>query len=212
MSVVVYDLDGTLTRSDTFVQFLALCLRTHPWRLLRCLHLPIAYLMFKIGLKSNGWLKQVFLVAIVGGMDHHAMDRLVQRHVDQTFASNLKAAATVNLENQVRKGMTTVLASASPDLYVREIGRRLNFDAVFCTQIRWEKGRCKGVLEGGNLYGQAKLDALVTGYPDIELAYSDHHADLPLLQYAKQGVLVDPDPKTCKLVSNLNLETVEWAG
>ena len=211
MSVVVYDLDGTLTRSDTFVQFLALCLRTHPWRLFRCLHLPIAYLMFKTGLRSNGWLKQVFLVAIVGGMDHPAMDRLVQRHVDRVFESNLKAAAAANLEIQAQAGMTTVLASASPDLYVREIGRRLNFEAVFCTQVRWQEGRCEGVLEGGNLYGQAKLDALVTCYPDIALAYSDHHADLPLLRYAKQGVLVDPDPKTCKLLSDLNLETVEWA-
>src|SRR5207248_343206 len=91
-----------------------------------------------------------------------------------------------------------VLATASLDLYVRRLARELGFDETICTHAAWTaEGRVAGTLNGGNLKGEAKLAAVRrvipagSGAPFV-IAYSDHHADLPLLRWADRAVAVCP--------------------
>jgi phosphoserine phosphatase len=95
-------------------------------------------------------------------------------------------------------------------------GARLGFDDVVCTRTAWEAGAIAGRLAGPNLLGEAKLvelkNALALDGEDRRgmFAYSDHHADLPLLLFAKHGVAVDPTPALAAAAAVHGLRVERW--
>ena len=66
-TVAIFDLDGTLTRGDTFLAFLIYVLKRNPLRLRHCVGLPHKVAMSKLGRMSNDVLKAAFLGAILKG-------------------------------------------------------------------------------------------------------------------------------------------------
>ena len=65
---VLFDLDGTITRRDTYLAYLLGFLARHPERLLRAAPLSLAALRYLIGERDNTWLKTTFLRAILGSI------------------------------------------------------------------------------------------------------------------------------------------------
>ena len=226
MQIAVFDLDDTVVTGDTFVRFLITCLRRRPMRVLRCVHLPIALVMHFGGMKDNTWLKTVFLRAIVGGLTRQQIASIALPYVAQTLEKHTKAAALEAIHRHREAGQVLVLASASPDLYVAEMGRQLGFDQVVATRVAFRTTTgteapmshddvCTGDLQGGNCYGPNKVTTLktvVSAEPQHYVAaYSDHHSDLPLLQLANQGYAVDPSDKLRDAANEYDLEILEWA-
>jgi len=56
--VAVFDLDGTITRVDTYVHFLFAVMRRYPLRVLRGAWLPLALVIHKSRLKDNSCWQQ----------------------------------------------------------------------------------------------------------------------------------------------------------
>ena len=61
MTTVIFDLDGTLTKKDTYLPFLGLCLREFGLRKLSAIVLPLYVLLYKFSIISNHQLKEIFL-------------------------------------------------------------------------------------------------------------------------------------------------------
>jgi len=232
MQLAVFDLDDTVVNGDTFIRFLIACLRAYPLRVFRCLHLPFAVAMHLAGMRDNTWLKITFLRAIVGGLTRHQIVSITTPYVAQTLTKCVKTAAVETMAQHREAGRTLILASASPDLYVHEIGKQLGFDQVVATRVAFRRNAsdaneqidedtvhnddvCTGNLIGNNCYGAHKVSILKTAVSnnvdDYIAAYSDHHSDLPLLQLAKKGYAVDPSDKLRALASEHDLEILEWA-
>ena len=115
-----------------------------------------------------------------------------------------------------REGHRLVLATASPDIYVRLLGERLGFDDVICTRFQWDDSdRLTGELDGDNCYGDVKR-AKVETYIDEQnysgglFVYTDHHSDLPLLRVATCPVAVNPTPSLKRAASELGIPIVRW--
>ena len=83
--VAVFDLDGTITYKDTYVDFLIYCLRKRPQRIFRGGAL-LAYLCaYKCRLRSNHWLKARYLGAIAGGLGGVQLDKLCAEFSELTL-------------------------------------------------------------------------------------------------------------------------------
>jgi phosphatidylglycerophosphatase C len=196
-AVAIFDLDGTIARGDTYLGFLLHVLRRRPRRVIRLVGLPLAVARFGLGRLSNAQLKSIFLTAIVGGSGREELARHVESYLPRCFDRMIKPAALARIEWHRARGDRLVLASASLDLYVEPLGSRLRFDRTISTRTAWLGDRLTGALDGANLRGESKLDAVreVIGAagprPEI-YAYSDHHSDLPLLLFADHAVAVDP--------------------
>ena len=63
----IFDLDGTLTKSDTYLPYLIGFLKRNPQRWFKALTLPLAVILFYLKLRDNQWLKTIFLTVILGG-------------------------------------------------------------------------------------------------------------------------------------------------
>jgi len=213
-SVVIFDLDGTLTRRDSYLTYLAGFLLRHPRRLTRILPLPWAVLKFALGRLNNTELKQRFLSAVLAGASQSAVENWTETFADRLIATGLRRDALARLAHYRQRGDRLVLLTASLDLYVHEVGRRLGFDHVLCTKAEWVDGRLSGKLAGPNHHGEEKVRCLLQLKQEyagtMVIAYADHHSDMSFLRLADQGTLVNGTPKALRLAKREGLPCATW--
>ncbi len=214
--VSVFDLDGTLTHRDTFRAFLLYCLIRRPSRWLVVPRLTVYASLFAMGKRDNEWLKAQFLGAILGGMATPLVTNLVDGFIANLRTQGFRQDGLHEMQERRLAGDTLVLASASPNLYVDVIGAELGFDHVIATRVGWTDERLlAGHLLGGNCRGAEKRDrveALLNsmGIDGPIRAYSDHHADLPLLTWADHAIAVSPTSKLREAAREIDAEIVNW--
>jgi HAD superfamily hydrolase (TIGR01490 family) len=215
--IAIFDLDGTITRSDTFLPFLIGSLWRTPTRWHRTPLLAAAVAMFALRRRDNSWLKAFFLRHIVGGRTRSAVAAYARRHVATTMTRDVLGPARAEIDRLKRAGARLVLATASPDIYVEELARGLGFDDVVCTRVGHDGAdMCTGHLDGPNCYGPEKkrrVDAYLAdigaGWDDVAF-YSDHHTDLCLLEAARVGYAVNPTPKLARAAAERRLPVLDW--
>jgi HAD superfamily hydrolase (TIGR01490 family) len=214
-AVAIFDLDGTITRRDTFAAFLLRYLRRHPQRWPRCLPLLALAPLFLCGLIGNTRMKVAALRAVCGGAERAEMTNFSEDFADRCMATLLRAQALARIAAHRQAGDLLVLATASPDVYVEALARRLGFDRVVATAVGWTpEGRMTGGLAGDNLRGAAKLAAvqhlLSAVTPARTVAYSDSDADLPLLRWADRAVAVNPTRRLAEIAAAEGFTIEDW--
>lgn len=213
--IVVFDLDVTLTEYDTFLPFIVGYLRHHrKRRSLLLWRLPLALLKFwRWG--DRTWLKTEMLRAFIGGEPRARVAAWTERFVDDLLAEAMREQGLVQLREFQSRGVRVVLASASFDIYVERIAAKLGIEEVLATRSAWNsRGRLVG-MDGQNCRDDEKLRRVkaLSGMPEDGAgvaAYSDSHADLPLLSWAEHGVAVCPSRRLFHQVGGLGLEVVRW--
>jgi phosphatidylglycerophosphatase C len=213
--VAVFDLDGTLTWSDTFMLFLMSFLRRHPWRLLALWRLPFALLGFATGNHDRGVLKGRIIRMFMGGAARSAIDVCADSFVSALKPRHrFRTAALAMLEAHRASGDHLVLLSASPDLYVPRIGRSLGFERTLCTEIQWQGDRLVGELKSANRQGAEKslcLSWLRTQYPDLPIvAYGNSASDLDHMRHADRALLVNGSAAARRLAAQSGIPTSNW--
>lgn len=215
--VAIFDLDGTITRSDTFLAFLVGSLVRSPGRWHVTPALAWAVAMHLAGRRDNGWLKAFFLRRIVGGRAPAAVDGWVRTFVQRVLAREVLPQARAEIARLKAAGCRLVMASASPDLYAAALAAELGFDDLVCTRVaRLPDGRWAGELDGGNCYGLEKRRriehhlARLGVEPGSVAFYSDHHSDLPLFEAVGLRYAVNPTPRMADHARRLGIETLVW--
>ncbi len=190
-----FDLDGTLIAWDCQLLFRHFVLRREPWR---GLFLPVFLAFVPLaGLLGAAGLKRVFLCYL------WRMDAATVVEYSREFAAEVMPAIypelREKLEQHRRAGDFLILASASPEFYVAEIGRELGFDLTLGTPV--ELGPFFPDLE--NHKGHAKVVRLRQVLPASYFAggklihshgYTDSRADLPMLELCAKATVVNPSP------------------
>ncbi len=190
-----FDLDGTLLAWDCQLLFRHFVVRREPWRVVL---LPV-FLMFLpfAGWLGTGKMKRVFLSFLW----RMSPDQLAAHSRD--FADHLMSVIYPQLRDELERhraqGDFLILASASPEFYVSEIGRRLGFDLTLGTVVEISSLFPKLV----NHKGAAKVERLRNVQPTAFLengklrnshGYSDSSADLPMLELCDRATVVNPSP------------------
>lgn len=215
-SIAVFDLDGTLTKTDTFKRFLLKGAVSNPACITRLPYLSIQFIRNKLGQISNGDLKRGFLSAIFSTIEPSNIKKISRALANETICNNLRRLALEKIKAHRIAGDRLILATASLDVYASEIAKILKFDDVIATRCSTNiHGGLSGELDGPNLKSEQKLIALKNLLQD-ELgslkitAYSDHHSDLPLLKFATQGIAVNPTSKLAKTAKKYNIFIENW--
>jgi phosphatidylglycerophosphatase C len=182
-TVAAFDFDGTLTRRDSLLPFLASI---------------VGWPRLAVALGAQGRqfardrdvAKELLLVRLLAG---HSGDAL--------RAAGRAYAQTVRIEPQMRErvdwhraqGHELVIVSASLDVYLTDVARGLGVDHILCTAVEVADARCTGKLLGGNCRGPEKAKRLRAhlGDGDVVLwAYGDSAGDTEMLAMADHPVRV----------------------
>lgn len=192
--LALFDLDGTLVRGDTLLPFaLSYAWRTgRPWR---ALALPVWLALYACRLLSARTAKERLLRSCFQGEPLAAVADHAEWFWTTWVRPRLKPAVLAALEAHRAAGHRLVLVSASPDLYVPALARRLGFTDVVCTQVAARAGVCLGAIRGANCKGPAKV-AMTRRRLDIDrpppgsYAYGDSPSDRHILAWVAHGVRV----------------------
>lgn len=196
--IALFDLDGTLLAWDCQLLFRHHVVRREPWR---GLFLPLFLLCAPLHpLLGDQALKRVFLAFLVG-----IKPAALAAHA-QAFAAAARPAIYPQLidriESHRRQGHLLILASASPEFYVVELGKKLGFDLILGTPVVTAPV-CPLLPKLDNHKGAAKVRRLRELLPPAYFSvgklvrshgYSDSSADLPMLAICDTATVINPSP------------------
>lgn len=213
--IVIFDLDGTITRYDTYIRFLLFSIYQQPLKTLRLPGLSIDVLRHKLGNQSNTWLKRRFLSAILAGQKRSEIDARAKSYARYVAKSGVHSDALACIKQHQDLGHELILVSASLDIYVKPLGELLGFENIICTRTNWVDDTLDHGLNGENCHGVGKIDRLrqhleKRPVESIDVAYGDHQTDFPLLKLADRGVVVNPGRKLRLEADRHKLEFVVW--
>jgi phosphatidylglycerophosphatase C len=211
--LAVFDLDGTITRTDTLVPFVLGYLRSSPRRWPRLLRVPPPVVRFLVD-HDRGAFKGALIHATLGGLSRPELARWTERFVARLLRRGVYPQALQAIDTHRRRGDHLVLMSASTDLYVPQIARALGFDETICTRVLWnDDQRLDGRLASPNCRGMEKrrqLAALIERLaPGRVYTYGNSRADLPHMQLAQEATLVN-GPARLRAAAPAELRRVRW--
>ncbi len=211
--LAVFDLDGTITRRDTFVGYLRGWLRRHPGRRRRW-PAAMAALRFLLAGRDRGRLKSDLLRTQMGGADRAEVDAWSADYVAGLGDGDLCPGALAAIARHRAAGDRLVLLSASVDLYVPRIGERFGFDETICTGVAWRDGRLDGALTTANRRGEEKLrciERLRARHPGARIAaYANSTSDLAHLAGVEEPLLVNASGRALRRARRRGIPSADW--
>ena len=212
--ISIFDLDGTLTKSDTYLPYLIGFLKRNPKRWLKASILPFAAVMFYLKIHDNQWLKTIFLKVILGGETKANILAWNKIFLDRLFTEGLREDIVTILKKRQNAGDIILLSTASLDIYVPDIQNWFSINHLICTNTLWQDDCLTGELDGNNCYGLEKL-ARVKSYMrkhnisgEVSV-YSDHASDWPIMNYADKAYAVYPTKRMRIIALDNNIEIIE---
>jgi HAD superfamily hydrolase (TIGR01490 family) len=124
--------------------------------------------------------------------------RLLSELHELHMRPHISPAMRARVAEHKRAGDRLVVITASVFFFAEPLVRELEIDELLGTQVGFVDGRCTGRVDGEILEGPLKLDAArrLADERGVALAdctfYSDHIADLPLLEAVGSPVVVGP--------------------
>lgn len=192
-AVAAFDVDGTLTRRDSFLAFLrrvagdARLAATAARRMPRLARLAA-------GRGDRDAEKAEVVRLLLAGRSRAELEELGRLHA-AAMLRDTRPEAVGRLAWHRRQGHEVVLVSASLRCYLEPFAAALGAGHVLCTDLAFDAaGRATGELLGGNCRGPAKAARLLAwaGGPPEELwAYGNSSGDDELLALATHAVRVD---------------------
>ncbi|RMG61669.1 MAG: HAD-IB family hydrolase [Bacteroidetes bacterium] len=187
--VVAFDLDGTLTRQDSMLAFLAYAAgRGRLYRALLVL-LPRLLLM-KLGCSSRQAAKEALLRRIAGGQPLGEIQALGDRFGTEVLPTLLRPGAETAIRRHQAAGHRCFLVTASLDLWTAAWARQMGLELI-ASRPEVVAGRLTGRLRGRNNHGPEKVrrlrEALGDTWPDRLVAYGDSSGDRELLAAADEA-------------------------
>jgi len=197
--IIVFDFDLTLTRWDTSDRFFRWLLKREPWRLpLVLIALPILgpLVLFRA---TRKWPIRFAVWVATLGRSAKDLEFLAHAHVEAVFAGSEPAFLQSGLEElqaHLEQGHKVVIATGSLELLAQKFLHKAGYGHVslVASTLRPWLG---GMVRHHHCFGHNKIDMLTErGFaPPWAVAYTDHRADLPVLERATQWFLVNPKPE-----------------
>jgi phosphatidylglycerophosphatase C len=212
MRVAVFDLDGTITRGDTLWPYLRGWVRRRR-RLGFWTSAVAAAARYPVD-RDRGRLKFELIRAAMGGATRRDVAAWTAEFVTGLEQTQFCPGALDAIEHHRAAGDRLVLLSASVDLYVPDIGRRLGFAESICTEVAWQADRLDGALVTANRRGAEKrrcIEALRARHPGARFAaYGNARSDFDHLAAVEEPMLVNGGPSLRRDAERKGFRTGEW--
>jgi phosphatidylglycerophosphatase C len=204
-----FDYDGTLAEGDSILYWIRYYHARRPARRLFKVANVAGLLLFSARVISSHTLKRVFLWPMAFEKPA-ALDALTAAFVRDDLSQRFHAPVLDRLWAHDRLGHRTIVISASGMFYLKHLAAYFPPSCVLLgTEIEWDGGANRlarwlrfPAYQGGNLRGDNKIRRLralgFAGAGKSGFAYSDHHHDIPLLEFAEFPECIRPTPKLAR--------------
>ena len=202
--IYCFDFDGTLTTSDTLLEFIKYAKGTGRFLMVFLMYSPMLVLM-KLHLYPNWKAKQKIFAHLFGGMRIEKFDALCREFATER-QDLLRPQGIKRVHECLNEGDRVMVVSASIDNWVRPFFsvRGLDGIEVLGTQIEVTEGKVTGRFASNNCYGIEKVrriaealrlrtldadthSALYDHSPYYIEAFGDSRGDREMIAFANKG-------------------------
>ncbi len=208
--IAFFDLDLTITDVDTFRKFLIAYYLDSPKKLHYALYVFLFGVLRKLRIISLRAFKQGALIGLKG-LKKHDVHTLGKALFDQDLSHSIRKKAFDHILQHKKNGDVVYIITASPDIYVKAFCDHLNCDGYYCTKLTYENDSCTGRISGNDCMGGEKQRYIIEVLSQYNIqredafAYSDHEADLPMLECVGNPCVISPT-----LILKLIAEDRRW--
>lgn len=191
--IYCFDFDGTLTTSDTLLEFIKYAKGTSRFLMVFLKYSPLLVLM-KLHLYPNWKAKQQIFAHLFAGMRIEKFDALCRGFAEES-QHLLRPKGITLIHEALVAGAQVFIVSASIDNWVRPFFdiRNLKGVQVLGTQIEVEDGKLTGNFKSNNCYGKEKVHRIAEALKPFERseyeieAFGDSRGDKEMLAFADKG-------------------------
>lgn len=191
--IYCFDFDGTLTTSDTLLEFIKYAKGRSRFLMVFLMYSPLLVLM-KLHLYPNWKAKQQIFAHLFAGMRIEKFDALCRGFAEES-QHLLRPKGITLMHEALVAGAQVFIVSASIDNWVRPFFdiRNLKGVQVLGTQIEVEDGKLTGRFKSNNCYGKEKVHRIAEALKSFERseyeieAFGDSRGDKEMLAFADKG-------------------------
>ena len=184
----VFDFDGTLTHSDSFVPFLRFAFGKRIFTL-KMLRLVLPTLRCFSRRLTRDELKEVLITTFLTGVEARWVEEKAKIFCSRYWAKMMRQEGLSAVEAEIDSGAEVTLCSASPELVLRPFTDRLGIKLIG-TQLDVKDGILTGKISGNNCRCGQKIARLKQIYGDLSAyhlrAWGDSRGDYELLYAAQE--------------------------
>lgn len=188
-----FDFDGTLTTSDTLLEFIKYAKGRGRFLMVFLMYSPLLVMM-KLHLYPNWKAKQQIFAHLFAGMRIEKFDALCRGFAEES-QHLLRPKGITLMHEALVAGAQVFIVSASIDNWVRPFFdiRNLKGVQVLGTQIEVEDGKLTGRFKSNNCYGKEKVHRIAEALKSFERseyeieAFGDSRGDKEMLAFADKG-------------------------
>lgn len=188
-----FDFDGTLTTSDTLLEFIKYAKGRGRFLMVFLMYSPLLVMM-KLHLYPNWKAKQQIFAHLFAGMRIEKFDALCRGFAEES-QHLLRPKGITLMHEALVAGAQVFIVSASIDNWVRPFFdiRNLKGVQVLGTQIEVEDGKLTGRFKSNNCYGKEKVHRIAEALKSFERseyeieAFGDSRGDKEMLAFANKG-------------------------
>ncbi|MBT1686388.1 HAD-IB family hydrolase [Dawidia soli] len=184
--LVLFDLDGTLTTKDTFLEFIKFYHGTASFYAGFALLSPWL-VSFKLGLIPNWKAKERVLRYFFAGEDEATFRSKAEAFADQVIPTLLRPEGVATLRRHQADNHHVVVVTASAEDWVGPWCKARNLQ-IIGTRLQRDDQKITGMLATKNCHGEEKVcrirETLDLSAYDTIYAYGDSSGDKPMLALA----------------------------
>jgi phosphatidylglycerophosphatase C len=194
MALAFFDLDGTLTKIDTFVPYCVTALIHRPWRIFRVAAVIRGLVRFMKGDIDSQSIKETLVSVFLGSAAREDIDRWNKIFLRWVLPALLRQTLLLRARQHQERGDRIFIVSASPDIYLEPIVKQWRFDGLICTRLEFKARRLSGKILDRNCRGEEKARRIRARFKDAELdgstGYGNSDADKQMLELVSVGYFV----------------------
>ncbi len=190
--IAAFDVDGTLTWTDSFMLFLRF-VRGRWGFVTRMIRLVPVFLAYVVRLRDRDATKNLIMTAFLKGISALRFAQYCEDFARIAYPIVTRPDALVRLNSHLGVRDQVVLVSASLEDYLIPWARTLGVETVLATQVEVRGGVLSGAMLGPNCRREQKVARIIArfGEAPIVAAYGDSRGDHEMLAASQNpGMLV----------------------
>jgi phosphatidylglycerophosphatase C len=188
-TLALFDFDGTITKKDTFLEFIKFTHgKTRFWFGIGLMSpIIIGHLLNLLG---NTKAKTMVLRYFFGGWEYHRFKKAGEDFCENVLPNQIKRSAMEKIKFHLENEHRVILVTASAKEWVQPWTQKMGIE-LLSSELEVKNGKITGRLACPNCYGPEKVNRINTllllhEYSTI-YAYGDSNGDKEMLKIAHQA-------------------------